>query len=481
MIPAMRTAFEDYYHPGADALAARWKTAIFAVDTNVLFNLYRYSPGTCIELTGLLKKLGDRLWLPHHAGVEFHRGRLGVVKDQAKAHAKVIADLAKIEEAIDAPRQHPHLSGPTVMKMTDAFKAMNEELVKRRDEYDNITKHDALLLEITELFKGKVGVASTDEELAAIYKEGKGRFERRVPPGYADVAKPDPDRYGDLVLWKQLIEHGSKQGKPVIWVSDDEKPDWLREHDGRCLGPRVELLQEFRRETKQDFWSYTTDRFMELAGTSLNEPVKEAAVAEAREVRERQPRGPTGPGGLFDAEFAKGYHAGVSATGVAPSAVFYMEQLRAEEELQRKAMGPLALLRSMEERGMGSAFELVRAEEARQRKMMGPALEQARMLEEQHRKVMGPALEQARMLEEQHRKVMGPALKQARMFEEQHRKVMGPALKQARMFEEQQRKMSSGRLAPKAAADAGGDAPSEAGSLPDGSAPADDGDDGDKR
>ena len=104
----------------------------------------------------------------------------------------------------------------------------------------------------------------------ALKKEGKIRYEQRVPPGYMDADKKDGDEYkkfGDLIIWKDMITKAKSEKKPVIFITDDDKEDWWRKHKGRKLGPRPELLDEFKRETGQEFHIYKFDRFIEVRGS----------------------------------------------------------------------------------------------------------------------------------------------------------------------------------------------------------------------
>jgi hypothetical protein len=53
------------------ALDAALREAVVAVDTNVLFDLYRFRPQTSQDLIKTLTGLGDRLIVPHQALREF--------------------------------------------------------------------------------------------------------------------------------------------------------------------------------------------------------------------------------------------------------------------------------------------------------------------------------------------------------------------------------------------------------------------------
>ncbi len=68
-----------------------------------------------------------------------------------------------------------------------------------------------------------------DEKIAEVCSTGAVRYDRKVPPGYKDVNKPEPDRYGDLILWLQILDKAEADKTAVIFVGDDQKEDWWRE------------------------------------------------------------------------------------------------------------------------------------------------------------------------------------------------------------------------------------------------------------
>jgi hypothetical protein len=120
---------------------------------------------------------------------------------------------------------------------------------------------------ITEIFSGRVGQKPAPDKLAAIRKEGEERYARQIPPGYRDAKKTgaDTDKFGDLIIWKDLIDKAKADQKPVVFISDDVKEDWWHVHRGQKLGPRPELLEEFRTLTGQDFHIYELGQFLRLA------------------------------------------------------------------------------------------------------------------------------------------------------------------------------------------------------------------------
>jgi hypothetical protein len=122
-----------------------------------------------------------------------------------------------------------------------------------------------------------------------VYKEGEDRYKLRLPPGFKDSNKgsdPNPNKiYGDLIIWKQIMEKARKDKHDIIFITDDRKEYWWHIFSGKTIGPRPELRQEFQTQTKQRFYMYQADRFMEYARKYLKMPVKERAIKEVQDTR----------------------------------------------------------------------------------------------------------------------------------------------------------------------------------------------------
>src|SRR5262245_16420446 len=91
----LRTAFPGYYRPDAAVFSDLWRNAAFVLDANVLLNFYRYSDDAQSVLFDILDKLRDRIWLPHQAGMEFHKNRLEVISAQADSYTLLTDEIEK--------------------------------------------------------------------------------------------------------------------------------------------------------------------------------------------------------------------------------------------------------------------------------------------------------------------------------------------------------------------------------------------------
>lgn len=82
----MKNKFSGYYHPDSAFFDTLFKDAIIILDTNILLDLYRVSPKTSKELIEIIKKLGERIWIPYRVASEYHRNLFSVVGDQIKKY-----------------------------------------------------------------------------------------------------------------------------------------------------------------------------------------------------------------------------------------------------------------------------------------------------------------------------------------------------------------------------------------------------------
>jgi len=104
--------------------------------------------------------------------------------------------------------------------------------------------------------------------------------------GVAGTSKEGIRRFGDVILWFQILDHAQAVKKPIILISDDAKEDWWLIHHGRTIGPRPELVAEMRRKANMDFYMYSSDRFLERAADFLQLQRQQDAIEEARELRQ---------------------------------------------------------------------------------------------------------------------------------------------------------------------------------------------------
>ncbi|OJD51658.1 hypothetical protein BAU22_06590 [Bacillus sp. 4048] len=300
----MKTIFPEFYKYDQDEFKDIFNDCYFVIDTNVLLNLYRYSEITADELLEILKGVSDRLWMPYQVGVEYHFNRVNVILEQQLAYDNICQKIdSQATELIQKFKKglnnrHPKIHADTIaQKMQDAFNEIITDLKQDKEKHPNLLSEDRIRDTLNELYAGKIGDPYTQEQLEKIYEEGAERYKKKMPPGFEDEKdKKDKtkeydgivylDEFGDLVVWKQIIDKAKNDQKPIIFVTDDVKEDWWQIEKGRTIGPRVELLNEFRREVDVPFYMYKSEQFINQIQLNLSEEVNEVAIKEIEDLRE---------------------------------------------------------------------------------------------------------------------------------------------------------------------------------------------------
>lgn len=308
----MKGLFPQYSHLDSVDYSEAWKNALFVFDTNVLLNLYRYHENTRIELIDILKNLADRVWIPHHVALEFHRNRISVIAAQGNSFKEIKSLLNttknKLKEEIYKLGLHNRHSLINAEKLiTDIETLTNNfaaELETLEDSQQKINDPDPIKKIIEELFSKKVGPAFKDQkEIDELNKEAEKRYKLKIPPGYKDDEKDKnkPDeffhnsliykrKYGDYIAWNQILNKAQNlKSKKLIFITDDGKEDWWlkvsAEDASNNLGPRVELIDEAINIGKLDtFLMYKPEGFLKYAKEFLAAKVSDETLSEARYV-----------------------------------------------------------------------------------------------------------------------------------------------------------------------------------------------------
>jgi len=284
----MKKVFAGWYAKTPDELKALWETAIIVPDANILLHLLRHSPVVRGQLMEVFDRKKDALWIPYQAGAEFQRRRLDVQQKALDAYDAVVKDLTtfanQARNTLNQYRAHPVIEADREISAIDAFqKEFETRLAAAKAKHP--TEEFAKSFErVTELFAGKVGAKPTAEGIAAIYKEGEERYTKKIPPGFEDAKKTgDGDKFGDLIIWKEMMEKAKSEKRPIIFVTDDGKADWWYIHHGRKVGPHPALVEEFLECTGQQFHIYELLQFLRYAADTGSGIKNEAVdhIAEA--------------------------------------------------------------------------------------------------------------------------------------------------------------------------------------------------------
>lgn len=291
----MKDLFPGHFKESDKSLREVWETSLFVFDANILLNLYRYSDTTRNEFLRILDKIKDRAWLPHRAAEEYLNNRLSVIDQQEKSYDDTEKSIESLKRDLENARQHPFVSKDIMEKVSGVFDELCRELKNNKLVHTTRINNDEIKDAIARIFENKVGFPYEKDQIEKLIVEGEERYKQKIPPGFKDGSKSGDSevfsekcrKYGDLIVWTQVIDKATELGIGVVLVTDDKKEDWWEKFKGKTVGPRPELVKEFKDRANQKFHMYQADRFLELARENLGEQVSEEIVEEIREVRRR--------------------------------------------------------------------------------------------------------------------------------------------------------------------------------------------------
>lgn len=257
-----------------------WESGIIVFDTSALLDFYYMKPDFQEIISNILYCLRKRIWLPMQVVNEYKKNRKSVIEQPIKEkyndkeiqNNKLVKDLKRYIIKFEEEYYHPYISADKLTEIKEAINIIEpkiaeiktiiaQEYTERKNEIRAIFQNDKLVDIIEQLTCGEPFKFS---ELKEIIKEGELRFANQIPPGYKDYEKIGIHKYGDLIIWKEILRYAKSEKKDVIFISNDVKEDWvIVDKSEEKNKPRRELLTEFEEETGQVIWFYKTADFIE--------------------------------------------------------------------------------------------------------------------------------------------------------------------------------------------------------------------------
>ena len=264
-----------------------WNHAIIVLDTSTLGNLYCMAEEPKKTLIDIFEIVKERIWLPGHVVYEYSKNREDLVEYSFRAYnlpkEGIFAYLNKYESEMNtfladhrSDNYHPYLEENSLVKVEEADRIIRENLrivreeiksqyAKRQESLKNELTDDIVSHFVEGVTKGEPYDFAAQME---IVKEGELRYRNLVPPGYKDAPpffdkKKGLQRYGDLIVWKEILRFAKEKETPVLFVCNDQKDDWYHYDGNKATStPRHELIKEFQDETGQLFWMYSLKDFI---------------------------------------------------------------------------------------------------------------------------------------------------------------------------------------------------------------------------
>lgn len=293
----MKNKFPGYMDDYLENNVLSKSKVLVVFDTNILLNLYRYEKTIVDDIIKQIRSLKTNknfeIWLPHQVALEFNLNRKSVLRNQessVQAINKKFSSFKKDIEGLSTIGGKNSELHPLKNELSSSFEDINNIIKTYLPKKSSLEKTDNVVNEIYELFDGIVGEAFSFEEMNSIVREGEDRYQHGIPPGFEDDAKEliysysgikVRAKYGDFILWKQLIDKASSDKISVVFVTGDVKSDWQCKEFMRV---RPELITEFKLKTNQDFYALTLTDFQSHFGEKLKYKLSEETTAEIVEL-----------------------------------------------------------------------------------------------------------------------------------------------------------------------------------------------------
>jgi len=292
----MKNKFIGFYDPTEKEIEDAWTNGVFAFDANTLLNLYRYTDVTRKDFLHVLKFIKENLFIPFQVAFEYLNNRLKVIDGLEKSYIdleKSYNDIFQnnLKTAINNYKRHPSIDIQSILKQNEDFlNKISLLLEKQKKKHPDFKTKDYILDELTLLFECCIGKEPLKSDLKKNYEEGKERYLEEIPPGYKDLKEKEKKGqrhlYGDLLIWKELIEYSKRNKKPLIFVTDDGKDDWWKKENGIIIRPREELIKEFYDLTGIRILIYNSDQFLKFAKQrGLVTDLKDKTIEEIKDIR----------------------------------------------------------------------------------------------------------------------------------------------------------------------------------------------------
>ncbi|MGP3788474.1 PIN-like domain-containing protein [Paenibacillus sp. 1A_MP2] len=243
--------------------------AMVVLDTNVLLRLYHLNPEATKESLEILRSMRKRIWLPHQVVREYHENHQ---KEHKKNFNKYTTFINSIRQSISKNKnslegeflKHQEYKYPLLEELRGQINQSMSDIHASLKNYENSIEYDIEANKqmlhvddvknfVTGIMKdGATGDSYTLSEMISLFQEGEVRYKHLIPPGYKDIKKDEEDgtkqrKFGDLILWKQTLDQASKEGKDLIFVTNDTKEDWWEiDEKNKPIQARYELSKEFK-------------------------------------------------------------------------------------------------------------------------------------------------------------------------------------------------------------------------------------------
>lgn len=272
---------ERYFKLDADMEEALWEKGVIIFDTSAICAMYNLNWEARRNISEIIRFLKEKIWLPGHVVYEYNENRIEAINDVIRKNnsqfnirgifSSAFDSFDNFIKKINCNDFSPHFTEVVLTQIKqyrrasedqyhEACKLIKKELNARTEELKLFKDADC----IHDAFSSvRSGVEFTYDKILEIAEEGEFRYKHKIPPGYMDADKIGTQRFGDLIIWKEVLAYAKENHCPVVFVCNDVKEDYYERNGKLPATPRHELIKEFVDKTGEVFWMYQLSSFIE--------------------------------------------------------------------------------------------------------------------------------------------------------------------------------------------------------------------------
>ncbi|MGC4705670.1 PIN-like domain-containing protein [Enterococcus faecium] len=268
------------------------KENLIIIDTNYFLDILQMPISVSKKYIEALEKVKENIYIPYLVALEFNFKKSSKKKEKIKQIKKYkdniansISELEKNISTIDlVDTDEVDKFTKEMLSLTKDYSKSLKELLERNIESMITKEEDDIYEKLIRLIENRIGNEYEQEWIDEIETEGEERYKNNIPPGFADDNKGSEEepvrrygdikyqrKFGDLLIWKDIIEYSkkcNKKGKKVIFVTNDgkskKKNDLLFKIHDLTVGPHIHLMNELKTSAEKELYILDNFRFIQL-------------------------------------------------------------------------------------------------------------------------------------------------------------------------------------------------------------------------
>lgn len=237
---------------------------VVVLDTNVLLNVYRYSPEFSEFALNCLKAVKDYVMLPATVRLEYekhYRAQFAKMQGRVKNAGKETSEQIQrtTRKVLAVCNNLERLQFPDIEELREGLSQKLDELQEVLEDFFyersslNLVSHswdskDYLMNLVGEWDNTeRIMPSPSQKDIYNWCEEAESRYSKNIPPGFKDNKKKDGiKKYSDLILWEEVIRYAAAKKKNIVFVTDDVKADWWEKGGGNKQFHQ-KLIDEFEK------------------------------------------------------------------------------------------------------------------------------------------------------------------------------------------------------------------------------------------